>query len=125
LLTPNAAASLRQLQWVEPSLGFFAGGGQNAGAQSWGDDGSLLAGMIGVQPVEPELQEAPLPANDGGSAGLEADFDGVERYPRGQHEDQLGPKDIAGGQRTRLHNAAEFQALVWGKAAFIHTSLEA
>jgi hypothetical protein len=51
--------------------GFLAGGGQNPGPQSRSQNRGLLAGMMGVEPVEPGFQEALLPADDRGSTGLQ------------------------------------------------------
>src|SRR5246500_2115708 len=47
--------------------GFLAGGRQNPGPQSRSQNRGLLAGMIGVEPVEPSFDEALLPADDGGA----------------------------------------------------------
>ena len=47
--------------------GFLAGGRQDPGPQSRSQNRRLLAGMIGIEPVEPGLEEALLPADDGGS----------------------------------------------------------
>ena len=108
--------------------GFLAGGRQNPGAQSRSQHRGLLAGMIGIEPIEPGLEEALLPANDGGSSGLQPALDGAEGRAFGQHQDELGAKDVAGRQRTRLSNAAEFRTLVAGEGDFAacrHTNLEA
>jgi len=46
--------------------GFLAGGRQNPGpAKPESSTRGLLAGMIGVEPVEPGFEEALLPADDG------------------------------------------------------------
>lgn len=108
--------------------GFLAGGGQNPGAQSRSQQRSLLAGVIGIEPVEPGLEETLLPADDGGSRGLQLPLDRAERRALSQHQDKLGAKDVARGQRAGLSNAAEFQTLVAGEGDFAagrHTTLEA
>ena len=90
-----------------PVAGFSPGGGQDAGAQSRSQHTGFLAGMIGVQSLESVLPEALLPANDGGSRGLELSLDRVERRRAfGQHQNQLGAKHISRGQRTGLGDAA-------------------
>jgi hypothetical protein len=84
--------------------------------------------MIGIQPIEPEFEEALLPADDGGSTGLQPAFNRVEGGPFTQHQDELGAKDVTRWQGTRLSNAAEFGTLVTGErdfAACRHTNLEA
>ena len=84
--------------------------------------------MIGVEPVEPGFEEALLPADDRGSAGLQPALNGVEGSSFCQHQDELGAKDVAGRQGTRLSDAAEFRTLVAGEADFAvcrHTNLEA
>jgi hypothetical protein len=48
---------------------FLAGGGQNPSLQSRGQNRGLLAGMIGVEPVQTRFQEALLPADDRRSTG--------------------------------------------------------
>ena len=52
--------------------GFLAGGRQNPGPQSRSQNRGLLAGMISVQPIEPGLEEALFPVDDGGSTGFAA-----------------------------------------------------
>jgi len=84
--------------------------------------------MIGVEPVEPGFEEALLPADDGGSTGLQPTLNGVEGGLFGQHQDELDAKDVAGRQRTRLSDAAEFRALLAGEGHFAvcrHTNFEA
>jgi hypothetical protein len=84
--------------------------------------------MISVQPIEPGLEEALLPANDRGSTGLQPALNGVEGGSVCQHQDELGAKDLAGRQGTRLSDAAEFRTLVAGEGHFAvcrHTNLEA
>ena len=84
--------------------------------------------MIGVEPVEPRFQEALLPADNRGSTGLQPALNGVEGGSFCQHQDEFGAKDVAGRQRTRLSDAAEFQTLVAGEGHFAicrHTNLEA
>ena len=68
--------------------------------------------MIGIEPIDSGLQKALFPANDRGSTGLQAAFDRVEGSSFGQHQDELGAKNITGRQRTGLRNAVEFQTLV-------------
>jgi len=46
-----------------------------------------LAGIKGVQSIEPSSEEALLPTDDGWSAGLEPPLDGVEGLAHGQHQD--------------------------------------
>jgi len=107
---------------------FLAGGGQNPGPQRRSQHRSLLAGMTGIEPVKPGLEEASLPADDGGSRGLQLPFDDAERRALGQHQDELGAKDVARRQGTRLSNAVEFGTLVAGEGDFAacrHTNLEA
>src|SRR6202030_3407550 len=108
--------------------GFLAGGRQNAGPQSGSQNRGLLAGMIGVEPVEPRFQEALLPADDRGSTGLQPALYGAEGGSFCQHQDELGAKDVAGRQGARLSDAAEFRTLVAGEGHFAvcrHTNLEA
>ena len=108
--------------------GFLAGRRQNPGPQSRSQDRGLLAGMISIQPIEPGLEEALLPANDRGSTGLQPALDGVEGGSVCQHQDELGAKDVAGRQGTRLSDAAEFRTLVAGEGHFAvcrRTNLEA
>jgi hypothetical protein len=62
--------------------------------------------------------QALLPANDGRSRSLKPMFDGVKGDTLGKHENQLGPEEVARGQRTRLSNAAEFQPLRWREHDF-------
>jgi len=110
-----------------PVAGFVAGGGQNPGPQPRSQHRGLLAGVIGVEPVEPRFEEALLPADDGGSTGLQPALNGIEGGFC-QHQDELSAKDVAGRQRTRLGDAAEFRTLVAGEGHFIvcrHTNLEA
>jgi hypothetical protein len=60
--------------------------------------------------------------------GLQPALNGVEGSSFGQHQDELGAKDVAGRQGTRLSNAAEFRPLVAGEGHFAvcrHTNLEA
>jgi hypothetical protein len=47
--------------------GFLAGSRRNPGSQSRSQNRGLLAGMIGVEPVEPGFEEALLPADDVGA----------------------------------------------------------
>jgi hypothetical protein len=108
--------------------GFLAGGRQNPRPQSRSQNRSLLAGMIGIEPVEPGLEKALLPADDRGSTGLQPALNGVEGSSFCQHQDELGAKDAASRQGTRLSNAAEFRPLVAGEGHFAvcrHTNLEA
>src|SRR5215471_263180 len=72
--------------------GFLAGSRKNPGAENRSQNGGLLTGMIGVQPIEPEFEKALLPANDGGSTGLQPTLDGGEGGSFGQHQDELGAK---------------------------------
>jgi hypothetical protein len=83
--------------------------------------------MIGVEPVESGFEEALLPADDGGSTGLQPALNGVEGCSFGQHRDELGAKEVAGQQGTRLSDAAEFRKLVAGEDTSLcrHTNLEA
>jgi hypothetical protein len=83
--------------------GFLARGRQNPRPQSGSQNRGLLAGMIGV---EPEFEEALLPADDRGSTGLQHALNGVEGSSFCQHQDELGAKDVAGRQGTRLNDAA-------------------
>ena len=108
--------------------GFLAGGRQNPGPQSRSQNRGLLAGMISVEPIEPGFEEALLPADDRGSTGLQPALNGVEGGSFCQHQDELGAKDVAGRQGTRLSDAAEFRTLVAGEGYFAvcrHTNLEA
>ena len=86
--------------------GFSPRGGQNAGAQSGSQYTGLLAGMIGVQSIEPVAPEALLPANDGGRRGVELSLDRAEGRAFRQHQNQLSAKHVSGGQRTGLGDAA-------------------
>jgi hypothetical protein len=97
--------------------GFSPRGVQNAGAQSGSQYTRLLAGMIGVQPIEPVVPEALLPANDGGRRGLELSLDRAERHAFPQHQNQLGAKHISGGQRTRLANSLVMVTLLQATSA--------
>jgi len=109
-------------------VGFLAGGRQNSGWQSRSQNLGLLTGMIGVQPIESGFEEALLPADDGGSTGLQPALNGVKGDSFCQHQDELGAKDVAGRQGTRLSDAAEFRTLVAGEGHFTvcrHTNLEA
>jgi len=45
-------------------------------------------------------------------------FNGVEAGSLGQHQNQLGAKNVARRQGTRLGNAAEFRMLVAGEKDF-------
>jgi hypothetical protein len=108
--------------------GFLASGRQNPGAQSRSQYRGLLAGVIGIKPIEPGLEETPLSADDGGSRGLQLPLDRAERRALSQHPDKLGAKDIACGQGTRLSDAAEFRMLVGSEGHFAlcrHINLEA
>jgi hypothetical protein len=78
LLTPSTEANLRQLQCVDPSLGFFRVT-DRIRARRAGVSTLLLAGMIGVQSLESVLPEALLLANDRQRRGLQPLLDGVER----------------------------------------------
>src|SRR5262249_61248509 len=80
--------------------GFLASGRQNPGPQSRSQNRGLLAGMIGVEPLQPRFEEALLPADDRGSTGLQPARNGVEGGSFWQHEDELGAKDVARRQRT-------------------------
>jgi hypothetical protein len=46
--------------------------------------------------------KTPLPADDGRRTGLQPAFDGVEGSSFGQHQDELGAKDVDRWQGTRL-----------------------
>src|SRR5260370_1137225 len=92
--------------------GFLAGGRQNPGPQSGSQNRGLLAGMIGVEPVEPRFQEALLPADDRGSTGLQPALNGVEAASFCQHQDELGAKDVAGLETTRLALSPKFRTLL-------------
>jgi len=61
--------------------GFVARSRKNPGAQSWSQNRGLLTGMTGIQPIEPECEEALFPADDGGSTGLQPAFNRVEGAP--------------------------------------------
>ena len=107
---------------------FLASGGQNPGAQSRSQQRRLLAGVIGIEPVEAGLEEALLPANDGRRRSLQLPLDRAKRRALSQHQDELGAKDVARRQGTRLSNAAEFGTLVGAEGDFAtcrHTNLEA
>ena len=54
--------------------------------------------MIGIEPIESGLEEALFPADDGGSTGLQHTLDGVEGGSLGQHQDELGAKDVSAGR---------------------------
>src|SRR6202030_852254 len=108
--------------------GFLAGGRQNPGPQTRSQHRGLLAGMIGIEPVETGFEEALLPADDRGSTGLQPALNGIERGSLCQHQDEPGAKDVAGRQGARLSDAAEFRTLVAGEGHFAvcrHTNLEA
>ena len=108
--------------------GFLAGGRQNPCPQRRGQNRGLLAGMIGVESVEPAFEEALLPADDGGSTRLQPALNDIERGSFCQHQDELSAKDVTRRKRSRLSNAAEFRALVAGEGHFAirsHTNLEA
>src|ERR1700757_3536578 len=90
-----------------PVAGFLARGRQNPGPQSGSQNRGLLAGMIGIEPVEPAFEEALLPADDRGSTGLQPALNDVEGSSFCQHQDELSAKDVAGRQGTRLSDAAE------------------
>ena len=84
--------------------------------------------MIGIQTIEPGFEKTLLPADDGRRTGLQPPFDGVEGSSFGQHQDQLGAKDVTRWQGARLSNAVQFQTLIAGKGDFTagrRTSLEA
>jgi hypothetical protein len=108
--------------------GFLAGGRQNPSPQSRSPNRGLLAGMIGAEPLEPRFEEALLPADNRGSIGLQPALNGVKGDSFCQHQDELGAKDVAGRQRARLSDAAEFRTFVGGEghlAVCRHTNLEA
>jgi len=107
---------------------FLAGGRQNSGPQCRRQHHGLLAGMIGIEPIESGLKEALLPADDGRGTRLQSALDGVEGSSLGQHQDELGAKNVTRRQGTRLSNAAKFYTLVRGEGDFAtcrHTNLEA
>lgn len=89
-----------------PVAGFSARGGQDTGTQGRSQHTGHLAGMIGVQSLQPVVPKALLPANDSGRRSLELSLDGVERRAFRQHQNQLGTKHISGGQSTGLSDAA-------------------
>lgn len=108
--------------------GLLAGGRQNPSPQSRRQNRGLLPGMIGVEPVEPAFEKALLPTDDRRCTGLQPALDGVEGSSFCQHQDELGAKDVARRQGTRLSDAAEFRTLVAGEGHFAvcrHTNLEA
>jgi len=76
---------------VEPSLGFLRVAdrirARKAGVRTWPS-----AGMIGIEPIESGLEEALLPADDGGSTGLQPALNGIEGGSFCQHQDELGAK---------------------------------
>src|ERR1700747_3668747 len=98
--------------------GFLAGGRQNLGPQSGSQNRGLLAGMIGVEPVESRFEEALLPADDRGSTGLQPALNGVKGGSLCQYQDEVGAKHVAGRQGMRLSDAAEFRTLVAGEGHF-------
>ncbi len=89
-----------------PVAGLSPRGRQDASVQSRSQHPGLLAGMIGVQSLDPLLPETLLPANDRGRSGLQPLLDRVEGRPFCQHQDQLGAKHVTGRQSTGLGDAA-------------------
>jgi hypothetical protein len=89
-----------------PVAGLSPRGGQDTGTQGRSQHTGHLAGMIGVQSLQPVVPKALLPANDSGRRSLELSLDGVERRAFRQHQNQLGTKHISGGQSTGLSDAA-------------------
>src|SRR5258707_11736017 len=69
--------------------GFLAGGRQNPGPQSGSQNRGLLAGMIGVEPVDPRFEETLLPADFRGSTGPQLAVNNVEEGPFCHHPDRL------------------------------------
>ena len=113
---------------MEPSPGFLRVAEKNPGAQASRQNRGLLPGMIGVEPIDPGLEEPLFPANDGRRPGLQKSLNRVEGSAFGQHQDELGPKAVTGRQRTRLRNAAEFGMLITGEEDYAicrHTNVEA
>src|SRR5204863_231501 len=74
-------------------------GRQNRGPQCRRQHRGLLAGMIGIEPIESGLKEALLPADDGRGTRLQSGLDGVEGSSLGQHQDEL---DFATCRHTNL-----------------------
>src|SRR5258708_12414100 len=58
--------------------GFLAGGRQNPGPQTRSQLRGLLAGMIGIEPVETGFEEALLPADDRGPPGFHPPLNRIE-----------------------------------------------
>ena len=109
-------------------LRLLAGSRENPGSQLRSQHGSRLSGMTRIQAVHPRGKEALLPADDGRGTRLQSPLDGVEGSSLGQHQDELGAKNVTRRQGTRLSNAAKFYTLVRGEGDFAtcrHTNLEA
>lgn len=81
-------------------------GRQNPGSQSWSQNRRILAGMISIESIESRFREALFPADDGRRTDLQPAFDGVERSSLGQHQDELGAKDIARWHSITARNSA-------------------
>ena len=127
LLTPSTEASLRQLQCVDPSLGFLRVADRIAARRAgvstlgfWRDD---------RYPV-PQVRIAGSVASSArwwaSSSGVS--LDGVEGCAFSQHEDQLGAKHLPDRQSTGLRDAAWVGVLLFGEQDFAasgHDSMDA
>ena len=108
--------------------GFLAGGRQNPGAQSWRQNRGLLAGMISIEPIEPDSRKRCFQRMIVGALVCSRRLMVLKEAPSASIRDELGAKDVTRRQGTRLSDAAEFGMLVVGKRDFAvcrHTNLEA
>ena len=107
-------------------LGLSAGGRQNPGSQFRGQHRGGLAGMAGIQSVQPSSNESVLPADNGRRRSSQSLLNRAERRSFGQHQNQPRTEDISGRQGSGLGNAAKFQLLLFAEYHRInrHTRLD-
>src|ERR1700683_2374558 len=95
LLTPNSAASLRQLQCVEPSFGFLRVD-ESIRARSFAVRiEAVCPGWLVSSPSMPEARKRCFQRMMVG-AGPQTLLNRAERGTLGQHQDQPGTEDISG-----------------------------
>ena len=107
----NGAASLRQLQCLESVGGFLASGRQHLGPESWGENGGLVAGVLGAQAIDTVSQKPTLPADDRGGGRRQTLLDAVEGAPLDQEENQLCSKHTSRRAKKGLRDLSQFGTL--------------
>lgn len=76
---------------------------------------SRLSGMTGIQSIDARGKEPLLQSDDRRSHRCQSALDGAECSALGQHQDEPGAEDIAGGQGSGLGNTAEFLLLTFAE----------